>query len=77
MPRRETSVSLRHMRDHAREALTMVHGKTRTDLDTDRKLTLALVKLLEIVGEAANRVRSDEQAGYPQIPEPALVAHTV
>ena len=31
-------------------------GKTRADLDTDRPLNLSLVRLLEIVGEAASRV---------------------
>jgi uncharacterized protein with HEPN domain len=50
------------MLDHAREAVAMAAGKTRDDLDTDRKLNLALVRLLEIVGEAANRTPADERA---------------
>ena len=37
----------------------------RPDLDTDRLLNLALVRLIEIVGEAANRV---SQAGQDQLP---------
>jgi uncharacterized protein with HEPN domain len=41
------------MLDHAREAVAMTRGKTRADLDSDRQLNLALVRLLEIVGEAA------------------------
>jgi uncharacterized protein with HEPN domain len=49
------------MLDHAREALDMVRDAVRADLDTDRKLNLALVRLLEILGEAANRVPPDEQ----------------
>jgi uncharacterized protein with HEPN domain len=44
------------MRDHAREALKIVRGKSRADLDRDRVLNLALVRLLEIVGEAASRM---------------------
>ncbi len=35
---------LRHMRDAATEATQFIHGRTRTDLDRDRMLTLALVK---------------------------------
>jgi hypothetical protein len=31
-----------------------MRGKSRADLDTNRVLSLALVQLLEIVGEAAN-----------------------
>ena len=73
MSRREASVALRQMLDHAREALAMAEGKTRGDLDINRMLNLALTKLLEITGEAANRVRSDEQTRYPQIPWPQLI----
>lgn len=44
---------LLHMLDAAREALGFVTGRSRADLDSDRQLTLALVKDIEIVGEAA------------------------
>ncbi len=37
-------------------------------------LALALVRLLEIIGEAASRVPNDERAGYPGIPWAELVA---
>ncbi len=73
MSRREAPVGLRHMLDHAREALAMARGETRADLDSNRMLTLALVKLLEIIGEAANRVRGEDQARYPQIPWQQLI----
>jgi len=73
MPRRDVSVLLRHMRDHAREALTMAQGRTRSDLDSNRMLNLSLVRLLEVVGEAANRVSPEERARYPQIPWVELV----
>ena len=46
-------VALRHMLDHAREAIGMIRDKSRTDLDTNRMLNLALVRLVEVVGEAA------------------------
>ncbi len=68
MSRRENQVSLRQMLDYAREALAMAQGRTRQELDTNRMLSLALVKLLEIVGEAANRVPTDLHLRYPQIP---------
>jgi len=56
------------MLDHAREAVTMARGKTRQDLDADRKLNLALVRLLEIVGEAASRTTLEERNRYPSVP---------
>lgn len=55
------------MLDHALEAVAMTKGKTRTDLDKDRQLNLALVRLLEIIGEAASRVPKEEQARYADI----------
>ena len=50
MSRHEAAVSLRQMRDHAREAEDMVRERVRADLDTDRMLNLSLVRLLEILG---------------------------
>jgi len=46
----------------------MCRGRTRSDLDTDRLLNLALTRLIEIIGEAANRVPEPLQAKYPQLP---------
>jgi hypothetical protein len=64
MPRHDTDVRLRHMLDAAREAAQMAQGKARADLDTDRPLNLCLVRLLEIVGEAASRVPPGEREQY-------------
>jgi uncharacterized protein with HEPN domain len=55
------------MLDHALEAVTMTKGKTRAALDKDRQLNLALVRLLEIIGEAASRIPKEEQARYADI----------
>jgi uncharacterized protein with HEPN domain len=44
------------MLDHAREAVKMAEGKERTALRNDRILELALIRLIEIVGEAAVKV---------------------
>ena len=51
----------------------MVAGTRREDLDADRKLNLALVRLLEIIGEAASRTPADERARDPQIPWAQIV----
>jgi uncharacterized protein with HEPN domain len=48
------------MLDAAREAVQMAQGKTRADLDTDRKLNLSLV--------AASRIPVSERAQYSGIP---------
>jgi len=74
MSKRDPLVFYRHMLDHAREATALVQGKTRADLDSDRLLNLALVRLLEIIGEAANRIPEEEQARHPEIPWPQIVS---
>lgn len=56
------------MLDAAREAVTFAQGRTRSDLQADRILALALWKLLEIVGEAAYELSKEKQAEFPQLP---------
>lgn len=64
----EDLVRVRHILDAARKAVTFVQNKTRSALDEDEKLALALVRLLEIIGEAANTISDDFQSHYPDIP---------
>jgi uncharacterized protein with HEPN domain len=52
MSKHESRIPLRHMLDHAREAYALIQNKSREDLNADRLLNLALVRLLEIIGEA-------------------------
>ena len=56
------------MLDAAREAIGFARGRTRRDLDDDRQLVLALVKAVEIVGEAAYQVSDETRLGLPDIP---------
>ena len=44
------------MLEAAQAAQTFVHGKTREMLDSDLQLVFALVKAIEIIGEAVNRI---------------------
>ncbi len=56
------------MLDHAREAVEMARGRFRVDLDTDRQMNLALVRLMEVIDEAATRVPEDFHRRYPEVP---------
>lgn len=56
MSRHSLRVCLAHIRDHGREAMALVAGRLRADVESDRVLVLALVRLLEVIGEAAARV---------------------
>ena len=68
MSRHDPLVYILHMRDHAREAWDLTRDRSRADLDTDRMLNLALVRLLEVLGEASRRVPGDFRSRYPDVP---------
>ena len=71
---RDDDIRLRHMVDAAREASSFAAGRTREDLDADRQLVMALVKEIEIVGEAAARVSEATREHMPNIPWDELIA---
>ena len=54
--RQDDVVRLRHMLDAATEALRFTRNRRRQDLDHDRQLVWALVKAIEIIGEAAGQL---------------------
>jgi uncharacterized protein with HEPN domain len=56
------------MLDAALEAVRFTQNRTRQDLDHDRQLAWALVKAIEIVGEAAGQLSEEAQASFPNIP---------
>ena len=62
------------MRDAALEAGEFLAGHRRDDLDRDRMLVLALVKCIEIIGEAACQTTAATRAALPEIPWPSIVA---
>jgi len=61
-------VRLRHMLDAARKAIDFTKGRGRDDLDTDEQLALAVVRLLEIIGEAASEVAAETRARALRFP---------
>jgi len=65
---KDDSIRLRHMLDAAKEAASFIKNKTRDDLNTNRQIVLALVKCIEIVGEAAANVSKQYRKDLDQIP---------
>ena len=57
----EDKVRVQHMPDASRDALSFAAGKRRSSLDDERQLVLALIKSVEIVGEAASKVSPDSE----------------
>ncbi|MBC8336840.1 MAG: DUF86 domain-containing protein [Anaerolineales bacterium] len=67
MSRHDPLIALRHMRDYARESVDLAQEKSRQDLDDNRTFNLAQARLLEIIGEAANRIPVEFQMEHPEI----------
>ncbi|MCU0664446.1 MAG: DUF86 domain-containing protein [Myxococcota bacterium] len=68
MSRHDDRVCVAQMISHVEEAVALMQGRKIEELDRDRLLFLATLKLVEIVGEAANRVSDSFQTSHPEIP---------
>ena len=64
----EDKVRLRHMLDAALEIRQYVQSSIREDLNQDRKLVHSLVRLFEIIGEAASQISEECREEVPEIP---------
>ena len=65
---KETDIlRLQHMLDATREAMSFAQGHKRGDLDTDRMLMHALVREVEIIGEAATKISAEARERMPDI----------
>ena len=65
---------LRHMLDAAEKSIDFIADGSRTELDTDEMLALAVVRLLEIVGEASRHISIETKLAYPDVPWQQLSA---
>jgi uncharacterized protein with HEPN domain len=70
---KEDKIRLQHMVDAANEALSFVKGVNQENLYTDRKLALSLVRLIEIIGEAASQISPEIRELYSEIPWQSIV----
>lgn len=68
------SIRIQHMLDAIIEINLFTKGKIRKDLDRDRVLSLALIKEIELIGEAAAKVSENFKQNNPQIPWSMIVA---
>jgi uncharacterized protein with HEPN domain len=56
------------MLDAAQQAGAFIQNQRREDLDNDLKLAWALVKAIEIIGEAAYQISPETRLQVPEIP---------
>jgi uncharacterized protein with HEPN domain len=68
MPQLDDTVRIQHMIEAAEKAVEFVAGRNRSALDDDEMLRLSLVKLVEIIGEAAKHVSVATRHVHPAVP---------
>lgn len=67
MPR-DDAVYVGHMLENAHKAIEKVERKSRADFDADENLRLALAYLIQIIGEAVNRVSPAFRETHSEVP---------
>lgn len=68
MSHHDPLLRVRHMLDYSREAVELLGSRSLEELRSNRVLQLALVQLIEIVGEAGSRVPDDVRQANPELP---------
>lgn len=64
----DDATRIRHMIEAAEIAQRFVAGRERRDLDTDQMLAFALVRAIEVIGEAASKVSLETRAATASVP---------
>ena len=70
----DDATRIRHMVEAAETAERFIAGRQRTDLDTDQMLLFALIRAIEIIGQAASKVSLETRMATPSVPWPAIVS---
>jgi uncharacterized protein with HEPN domain len=71
--RAEDRVRVLHMIDAAESVGQFMANRPRADLDCDRMLLFAVIRAIEIIGEAAGKVSEEARLAYSDIPWNAIV----
>lgn len=74
MSKQDDRTSAEQMLAHAREASEAIMGLSDSEFLEDRFRTLAAARLLEILGEAANRLSPEFKAKHPDLPYREMIS---
>ncbi|EXI71442.1 MAG TPA: DUF86 domain-containing protein [Candidatus Accumulibacter sp.] len=64
---------LQHMIEAAESTQKFIAGRERADLDRDQMLVFAIVRAVEIIGEAASKISEETRISHPAIPWKAII----
>ncbi len=68
MPPPDDAARLHHILESARKAVRFTQGKSAEDLIGDEVLSLAIIRLLEVIGEGAAGISPKFKATHAEIP---------
>lgn len=57
-----------HIQDACLSVARFIEGQRREDLDADEKLRFALIRAIEMIGEAASKVSPETREQMPDVP---------
>lgn len=69
----EDRVRILHMIEAAGAVGRFMAGRSRADLDQDQMLLFAVVRAIEVLGEAASKISPETRAAVPSVPWGAIV----
>ena len=73
MSKRDAKVTLREMLDFIEQAREISSGKRFEDLTVDVAFTRAAERLIELLGEAANRIPEELRSTAPAVPWASII----
>lgn len=70
----EDRIRIQHMIEAAEAPLDFAEGKRPSDLEEDRMVLFAIIRAVEVVGEAAGRVSTETRERGNEIPWRAIIS---
>lgn len=71
---RDDAIRIRHMIEAAETTQRFVAGRQRGDLDSDQMLLFALIRAVEVIGEAASKVSVETRSSVPTVPWSIIIS---
>ena len=62
------SARIAHILEAAQDVKNFIQEKDRSSLETEKMLLYAIVRAIEIIGEASSQISSETRSQYPDLP---------
>ncbi|MEO1288120.1 MAG: HepT-like ribonuclease domain-containing protein, partial [Chloroflexota bacterium] len=69
----DNQTRIQHIKDASQKIIDYTQGKSKEDFVRDELLQLAIIRLIEIIGEASARLTEDFREDHTDIPWQAII----